>query len=171
PELISRADRHYYKLSLLLSGTGVPIQDNREAVLRPGDLAIYDTHRPYSLVFDEDFRTMVVMFPKNMIDIPATMLGQLTAVRLSGTDGIAAMVAPSLARRVDDLDPLGSTAGRRIAHRTTDLVTPTHARELDFGSPDADPRLELLRRIREYVDRNLHSPGLGPAEIAAAHYV
>ena len=171
PELISRADRHYYKLSLLLSGTGVLIQDNREAVLRPGDLAIYDTHRPYSLVFDEDFRTMVVMFPKNMIDIPATMLGQLTAVRLSGTDGIAAMVAPFLARMVDNLETLGSTAGPRIAHHTIDLITTMYARELDFGTPDADPHHELMRRIREYIDRNLHSPGLGPAEIAAAHYV
>lgn len=61
PELIARADRRYYKLSVMLSGTGLLVQDNREAVLRPGDLAIYDTHRPYSLVFDDDFRTLVLM--------------------------------------------------------------------------------------------------------------
>jgi len=171
PELINRADRHYYKLSLLLSGSGVLIQDDREAVLRPGDLAIYDTHRPYSLVFDEDFRTMVVMFPKNMIDIPAAMLSQLTAVPLSGTDGIAAMVAPFLARMVDNLEALDGTTGPRIAHNTIDLVTTMYARELDFDRSDADPHQALMRRIREYIDANLHSPGLGPAEIAAAHYV
>jgi len=171
PELISRADRHYYKLSLLLSGTGVLIQDNREAVLRPGDLAIYDTHRPYSLVFDEDFRTMVVMFPKNMIDIPAGMLGQLTAVRLSGTDGVAAMVAPFLARMVDNLETLSGATGPRIAHHTLDLVTTMYARELDFDTSEADPHRALMRRIRAYIERNLHSPELGPTDIAAAHYV
>lgn len=171
PELISRADRHYYKLSLLLAGTGVLIQDNRKALLRPGDLAIYDTHRPYSLVFDEDFRTMVVMFPKNMIDIPSTMLGQLTAVRLSGTDGLAAMVVPFLARMVDNLEALGGTTGPRIAHSTVDLVTTMYARELDFDHSDGDPHQALMRRVREYIDANLHSPSLGPAEIAAAHYV
>lgn len=171
PELIARADRHYYKLSLLLAGSGVLIQDNREATLRPGDLAIYDTHRPYSLIFDEDFRTMVVMFPKSMIDIPSTMLSQLTAVRLSGTDGIAAMVVPFLARLVENLETLDGTTGPRVAHNTIDLVTTMYARELDFDSSDLDPRQALMRRIREYIDANLHSPSLGPAEIAAAHYV
>lgn len=171
PELISRADRNYYKLSLLLSGTGVLVQDGREAVLRPGDLAIYDTHRPYSLVFDDDFRTMVVMFGKNMIDIPSSMLSRLTAVRLSGSDGIAAMVVPFLARLVDNLEALGGTTGPRVAHNTIDLVTTMYARELDVDFSDVDPHQALMRRIREYIDANLHSPGLGPAEIAAAHYV
>lgn len=171
PELIERADRHYYKLSLLLAGTGVLIQDNREAVLRPGDLAIYDTHRPYSLMFDEDFRTMVVMFPKSMIDIPSGMLGQLTAVRLSGTDGVASMVVPFLARLVDNLDQLGGSTGARIAHSTLDLVTTMYARELDLDRSETDPHQDLMRQIRAYIDSNLGSPDLGPAEIAAAHYI
>ena len=84
PELIARSDRSYFKLSLMLAGTGMLIQDDREAVLQAGDLAVYDTDRPYSLVFDDDFRTMVVMFPKHLISLPSDMIGQLTAVRISG---------------------------------------------------------------------------------------
>lgn len=72
PELIARSDRSYFKLSLMLAGTGLLIQDDREAVLQAGDLAVYDTDRPYSLVFDEGFRTMVVMFPKHLISLPPT---------------------------------------------------------------------------------------------------
>lgn len=98
PELIARGDRSYFKVSLMLAGTGLLIQDDREAVLQAGDLAVYDTDRPYSLVFDEDFRTMVVMFPKHLISLPADMVGQLTAVRISGHEGLGGMVVPYLTR-------------------------------------------------------------------------
>lgn len=171
PELIERADRHYYKLSLLLAGTGLLVQDNREALLQPGDLALYDTHRPYSLVFDEEFRTLVVMFPKNMIDIPSGMLNQLTAVRMSGSEGLAAMVVPFLARLVDNMESLGGATGPRVAHNTVDLLSTMYAQELDFDQSDVDPHQELMRRISDYIEANLHSPSLGPAEIAAAHYI
>ncbi|NKF33310.1 AraC family transcriptional regulator, partial [Pseudomonas sp. BGM005] len=90
--LIARGDRSYFKLSLMLAGTGMLIQDDREVVLQAGDLAVYDTDRPYSLVFDDDFRTMVVMFPKHLISLPSDMIGQLTAVRISGQGGLGGMV-------------------------------------------------------------------------------
>ena len=39
PELIARSDRRAYKVSLQLAGNGLLIQDNREALLQPGDIA------------------------------------------------------------------------------------------------------------------------------------
>ncbi|WP_445352015.1 AraC-like ligand-binding domain-containing protein [Haloactinomyces albus] len=171
PDLISRADRHYYKISVQLSGTGLLVQDNREALLRPGDLAIYDTHRPYSLVFGEDFRTLVIMFGKNLIDIPSEMISQLTAVRMPGTDGIGSMITPFLARLVDNLEELDGSTGTRIAHSTLDLVTTLYARELDLEHTATHPHHALMRKIRSYIDANLAAPDLGPARIAAAHYI
>src|SRR5699024_2938975 len=96
PELIARSDRRADKGSLQLAGNGLLIQDNREALLQPGDIAIYDTQRPYSLYFDDDFRALVLMFPQHLVDLPGDMVGQLTAVRLSGEAGIAGMVSPVL---------------------------------------------------------------------------
>ncbi|PJI53390.1 hypothetical protein CTI14_29150, partial [Methylobacterium radiotolerans] len=100
-ELIARGDRSYFKVSLMLAGTGLLIQDDREAVLQPGDLAVYDTDRPYSLVFDQDFRTMVVMFPKHLISLPADMIGQLDGrphLRAGGA-GRHGRAVPDAARR------------------------------------------------------------------------
>ena len=62
PALIAQAGERYFKLNLQLEGTGLLIQDNREALLRPGDLAIYDTNRPYTLAFEEQARMMVLLF-------------------------------------------------------------------------------------------------------------
>jgi AraC-like DNA-binding protein len=171
PELIARGDRSYFKVSLMLAGTGLLIQDDREAVLQAGDLAVYDTDRPYSLVFDQDFRTMVVMFPKHLISLPSDMIGQLTAVRISGTEGLGGMVVPYLTQLAGNLDQLAGTTGARLAHSALDLVTTVFTRELGLDAVSADPHRALVQRIRGYIDRNLASTDLGPATIASAHYI
>lgn len=171
PELIARSDRSYFKLSLMLAGTGMLIQDEREAVLQAGDLAVYDTDRPYSLVFDDDFRTMVVMFPKHLISLPSDMIGQLTAVRISGQGGLGGMVVPYLTQLAGNLDQLAGTTGARLAHSALDLVTTVFTRELGLDEVSADPHRALVQRIRSYIDRNLASTDLGPATIASAHFI
>lgn len=171
PELIARGDRQYFKLSLLISGTGLLIQDNREALLRPGDLAIYDTERPYSLVFDENFRTMVVMFPKTLIDLPPDTVNQLTAVRMPGTGGIGSVLAPFLTGLSNNVDQFGDATKVRLAHSTLDLVTTMMASELDLEHANTDPHQVLMQRICDYIDANLPSTDLSPARIAAAHFI
>ena len=171
PELIARADRHYFKLSLMLSGSGLLIQDNREAVLQPGDLAVYDTHRPYSLIFEDDFRTMVVMFPKHLIDLPADVVAQLTAVTMSGKSGVGGIIAPFLAQLVGNLEQLSGPTGARLAHSALDLVTTMFANELDMSKGPVDPHQALMQRIRTYIDANLASTDLDPSQIAAAHFI
>jgi AraC-like DNA-binding protein len=171
PELIARGDRSYFKVSLMLAGTGMLIQDDREAVLQAGDLAVYDTDRPYSLVFDQDFRTMVVMFPKHLISLPSDMIGQLTAVRISGQEGLGGMVVPYLTQLAGNLDQLAGTTGARLAHSALDLVTTVFTRELGLDGATADPHRALVQRIRSFIDRNLASTDLGPASIASAHFI
>lgn len=171
PALIARGDRHYFKLSLQLSGSGLLIQDNREAVLHPGDVAVYDTNRPYSLVFDDDFRTMVVMFPKNLIELPADVVGQLTAVRMPGSEGVGRMIVPFLSQLVGNLDQLGGATGARLVHSALDLVTTMFASELDLERSSASPHQALMQRVRGYIDANLASTELGPGQIAAAHFI
>ncbi len=171
PELIARGDRAHFKLSLLLAGTGLLIQDDREAVLRPGDLAVYDTERPYSLVFDDDFRSMVVMFPKHLLSLPPDLVGQLTAVRISGQEGLGGMVAPYLSQLATNLDQLAGATGARLTQSALDLVATVFTRELGLDEASADPHRALMQRIRTHIDRNLASADLSPSSIAAAHFI
>lgn len=170
PELIARDDRAFFKVSLMLSGHGLLIQDDREAVLAPGDLAIYDTSRPYTLAFGEEFRTMVVMFPRQMLSLPPDTAGQLTAVRISGTEGLGAVVTPYLSQLAENLDQLAGSTGAQLAHSAIDLVSTVLAQELGLDRAAADPHRALMQRIRGFIDRNLASD-LTPATIAAAHYI
>lgn len=171
PELIVRAPRDAYKVSLMLSGTGLLIQDGREAVLREGDFAIYDTNRPYTLSFDHEFRNLVLMFPHSAVTLPPELLGQLTAVRLPGDTGVGAVVVAYLARLGTQLEELNGTTGARLARCAVDLVSTVLVRELRLDDAPADPHRALLRRIHAYIDDHLDAVDLGPGSIAAAHYI
>lgn len=172
PSLISHTDRLYYKLNLQLSGTGLLVQDNREAVLRPGDLAIYDTHRPYTLGFESDFRTLVLMFPHAALDVPAGSIGSLTAVRMPGDEGLGRMISPFMTELADNLDILAGPSGHRLAHNIIDLLGTLFAAQLDRSPRTAErPHEELLGRIRRFIEANLGDPELSPASIAREHFI
>jgi len=171
--LIARGEKRYYKLSLQLAGSGLLVQDGREAALQPGDIAIYDTDRPYTLAFDSDFRCLVVMFPQSMVDLPREAVGRLTATRIAGDEGLTRMVGPFLTHLAKNLDRLSGHAGVRLLHNTLDLVTTVLHSELDArgGESHANHRATRVQEIRAYIDEHLSDPDLSPAGIAAVNFI
>src|SRR5699024_12568587 len=84
---------HCLKVSLQLDGHGLLIQDGREMPLAPRTLAIYDTSRPYTLSFDSDFSSYVMMFPQSRVNLPVAAVGQLTATPIGADHQLGAVVA------------------------------------------------------------------------------
>ncbi|ALV45287.1 AraC family transcriptional regulator [Arthrobacter alpinus] len=172
PSLIASSDRLYFKLNLQLAGTGILVQDNREAVLQPGDLAVYDTSRPYTLAFESNCRTLVLMFPHDALDLPAGSVGQLTATRMAADKGLGRMISPFMTQLADNLEVLSGTSGHRLAHNTVDLLSTLLAAELDHSERGPGrPHEELLGRIRRFIEANLADPDLSPASVASAHFI
>jgi AraC-binding-like domain len=52
---ISRTDNEYFQIAMVYRGVGRVAQDGREAVLGPGDYAVYETTRPFRWTFDADW--------------------------------------------------------------------------------------------------------------------
>ncbi|MFT4051990.1 MAG: helix-turn-helix domain-containing protein [Microbacterium sp.] len=171
PELIARTTHNSYKVSVMLAGTGLLIQDGREAVLGPGDFAVYDINRPYTLAFDDDFRTVVLMFAHDALDLPPAALSQLTAVRVAGDTGLGGAVSPYLGGLGAHLDELTGACGGRLARTALDLLTTVFTHELGLDGAATDPRRALRERIRGYIEEHLGSADLNPTTIAAAHYI
>jgi len=172
PALIARSDRQYFKLHLQIAGRGMLVQDNREATLGAGDLAVYDTERPYTLAAESDHRAMVFMFPHQSIDVPIESIRELTAVRFGGDDGIGRLLSSFLNRIADDLDLLSGPSGRRLARNTLELATTAFEAELGHRAErHPDPHDQLLASIRRFIEEHLADPELSPAEIAAAHFI
>jgi AraC-like DNA-binding protein len=162
PALIAQSNQRYFKLNLQLQGTGLLIQDNREALLRPGDLSIYDTSRPYTLAFEGDARLMVVMFPwdalsgpsgsrlaTNALDLVSTMLHSeldMSPDRMRPQ----ALLAASVREYIDAnlADPLLSPASIAAAHfiSTRHLHNVFHESGTTVASWIRTQRLEGARR-------------------------
>jgi len=171
-DLVAKADHHYFKLHLQLEGHGFLVQDRREAMLSAGDLAVYDTSRPYSLAEESDHSAVVLMFPHEAIHLPADWLKELTAVRFDGAGGLARLVSPFIERLVEDLGVLAGAGGRRLATTAVDLVTTMFETELDRTRTSRDdPHRQLMLAVHEFIEDHLGDPGLSPTVIADANFV
>ena len=172
PALIARGGTGHYKLSLQLAGHGLLLQDGREAVLSPGDVAIYDTQRPYTLNFDSSFESLVLMFPQHLLGLSSEDVSELTAVSMGKGNRLAEAIAPFIASIANQLPELKSPIGHRLAMNIVDLLSTLLADEI-YSRPDSgtDNHAKVLRRIQHHIEANLADPLLGPEPIAAAHHI
>jgi AraC-like DNA-binding protein len=173
--LVQEAPAGCYKIGVQLRGTSVLIQDGREAVLTPGDFALYDTDRPYTLALD-NHRMLVLVFPRDMLGLPQSRVASLTATRLpSEGAGMASLIGPFLVRvadLLDEVDSQGPGVGLRLAGNVVDLLGTVLAEQLDCGpaDPDTAHRATMLQ-ITAFIEEHLADPDLAPAQIAAAHNI
>ncbi|GAA1917728.1 helix-turn-helix domain-containing protein [Microbacterium aoyamense] len=170
PALIAHAAQRYFKFSLIERGSGMIVQDGRETALRPGDMALYDTDKPYSLVFDDDIRMSIVMFPRELLDIPTELLSRITAMRLDGANGVGAMIRPYLSTLTHQIGEVDGHIARRLFRTAFDMVGTLLESELGDATTTSSHD-GLMRRILDYIDEHLTQPDLNPSEIAAAHFV
>lgn len=168
PELIDRTPGRFYKLSLQLVGPAVLEQDGRSVELRPGDLAIYDTHRPYTLSFPEKNRAMVIMFPQELVDLPRDQISRVTATRFPSDEGLGRVINPFFVELGRNIEQIAGPHGTRLVHSALDLLVTMLSQEL---RRDGNSGLSLAREVREYILEHLGDPQLNPAAIAAAHYI
>lgn len=173
PRLIRADDPELYKFGLQTSGTSVIEQDDRQAHLRPGDLAIYDTSRPYRISFSDDFRMTVAMFPRSLVRLPEQKMASLTAVRLAGDTGLGALIAPLMTGLSSQLRSTRPVIATHLGDAVVDLVTAAFAqqmqRSIDPGSAAA--HRTVVEQVRRFIDERLHDPNLTSRMVADAHFV
>lgn len=168
--LIADSDAGYLKLSLALEGFCVLEQDGRTAEITPGDLAVYDTSRPYRLSFETDNRALVIMVPHRLIDLPPGEIARLTAIRFPHDTALGRVVNSFFQELGTAIHDLRDPAGIRLVHTALDLLVTLLSSE-NRVSDARDPQRALLRDIREYIEARLGDPDLTPTSIAKAHFI
>jgi AraC-like DNA-binding protein len=178
PHLVERTKENidlggtgYYKVSLLLEGTSVLVQDGRELVMHSGDLTVYDTSRPYSLLFTEQFRNIIMMFPKERLGLPVPFTEQLSAVSLSEDRSLAPIVSAFISQFPGQLADLTTPIRSKICQTSLALVSTLFSEVLDVQAHAKDPRQAMLQQIYAFIDAHLSNPDLSPGSIAQAHYI
>ncbi|WP_326837442.1 helix-turn-helix domain-containing protein [Amycolatopsis rhabdoformis] len=162
-----------YKFGLQVGGTCVLEQDGRQAFLKPGDLAIYDTSRPYRISLDHDFRMTVAIFSRDLVQLPQADLAEATAVRFAGSSGMFSLVAPLLAGLGREVGPATTFTANHLGDAVVDLTTAAFAeltqRAVDQESSAA--RRALLANATKFIDEHLPDPNLSTKLVADAHFV
>jgi AraC family transcriptional activator of tynA and feaB len=88
---IAHAVNRGYYANLQVRGTSEMAQGDRVTHLRPGDLAMVDTARPFAFDFPDDFRQLSFFLPASLIE--AQSAGAIrTATRVDTTSGLGAAI-------------------------------------------------------------------------------
>ncbi len=158
------------KLSLQFSGTTVLTQDARECQLHPGDLALYVAHRPYTLDYAQDQRSLIIQFPQELLHLVQNQISQVTAIPISDESGLGKVAVPLFKQLALNLHILqGPHALQLVRSALEMLVTVLFAAARQHGVLQEDN--PLFQQAVAFIDDHLHDPQLGPQMIADHFYV
>jgi AraC-like DNA-binding protein len=166
PGGIAARDPEQLQLHVLRRGRCVVAQDDREDVLEAGSLTTLDSSRPWALRAVAPFELVVFAVPKALLRPFGDALSRRTAIAIPGDAGLGSLAVPFALAYADRLED-GSLGDAREELGET-LLGLLRALALD-GTPAPSP--SLLPQVRAHIERNLGDPALGPASIAAAHFI
>jgi AraC-like DNA-binding protein len=173
--LVRRFDPELYTVSLTLRGSIGMDQAGRDAVMRPGDLMVYDSSLPFdSQVGPGLTETLLVHVPKQLVPLPAGGVERLLATRLSGRQGIGAVLAQTLTSVYAQALHCTAADTARLGTVVLDLLTALLAHHLDDGRdplPPASRRSAMLLVIETFIRQHLADLSLSPGSVAAAHHI
>ncbi|NWN88403.1 MAG: helix-turn-helix domain-containing protein [Micrococcaceae bacterium] len=168
--LSSVEDKNLCKLSLQFAGTTLLTQDNRECLLQPGDLALYVAHRPYTLHYEHDQRSLIIQFPQELLHLVQNQISQVTAVPISEDSGLGKVAVPLFKQLALNLHILqGPHALQLVRSALEMLVTVLFAAARNRNELHEDN--PLFEQAVAFIDDHLHDPELGPQMIADYFYV
>ena len=159
-------------LGLQVSGSSMVIQGGRQAVLGPGDLALYDTTLPYTLLNDDGIHQHYFRVPRADIGLPMDVVSRITAVRLGPHNPIADIAAGYFGRLAGSRSPLDAATGAALQQPSVELLRALITTQLGQDALAVDPMHgTLLLRILEFARAHLADRDLTAGRIAAAHHI
>ena len=159
-------------LGLQLAGESLVAQGGRQAVVRPGELVIYDSTRPFVLTFPDGNRQHFFRIPLDRLALPHDAIRRVSALTLSPGHPVTDVAAAYLRRLASRPDLFTVPGAEALSEPSIDLmraVITTHLGSAELGKDPLKATLPL--RILEYARAHLDDPHLGAAHVAAAHYI
>ncbi len=148
-------------------------QGDRQTVLRPGDVTIYETTRTYSITNPGLTELHYFQVPRSALALPPRALDQVLAARIGPDNNpLAAVVVPFLASlgRGDILDqPRAAELMVTPAIELIRALVAAHVHDEDLAREPLDQSLVL--RVQRHIADHLGSRDLSAETIASAHHV
>jgi AraC family transcriptional activator of tynA and feaB len=167
--LVKTRDRPYF-LHLQLKGRLKVVQDGRDAMLDRGDLVLTDSAMPYSLRYEEDCSTLVMILTAsdlaNRLPAPDDLLG----VKMCGRDGMAATASSLLAGIWEEAraGEIPETMGDTLASAVLDVFAASWMATSKAQVAESAVSISRRIQIRRHVEAHLRDPELSARSVAGA---
>ncbi|MFJ2101434.1 helix-turn-helix domain-containing protein [Streptomyces anulatus] len=171
PQRLAREDAEpFVFLGLQKMGTSLVQQNDRQALLRAGEFALYDTSVPYVLSFDAGVDHHFLRFPRKALALPEGSLREVTAVTFGSGNPLAALAFAYFSQ-------LAVTDGLRheryaqvVAEPSVELIRAAVASQLGDSHLSREPmEMTLNLRLMSYMREHLRDRDLSAARIASVH--
>lgn len=167
PKLARASENQYLKIVAPWQGSAAVEQHGRQAWVRPGGWAIYDTTGSYEIANPERVEHLIVMVPKEQFLERGLRLEPLMARHVGGAKGISRVALEAMRSTWQELPSMGSVAARGAGEMIVELVR-LSLLEL-AGRATETSQLEAFRdRIRDHISQHLRDPDLTIDRMAAA---
>ncbi|GAA3045355.1 helix-turn-helix domain-containing protein [Pseudonocardia yunnanensis] len=168
PRHIDRAPRDEYIVALHISGAARFAQDGRRTVLRPGDIAVLDSDRPYAFELGGPgpFEHVAIRVPRGRLTAGRPLPVGIAGARLAATSDAGRLLSPYF-RTLTAPDWKATVLTSRFLDSGLSLL----AAVLEESASGTAPRLSELCRLQREARRRLADPDLSPATVAAAGHM
>lgn len=157
----------YLKIIAPWRGHASVDQHGRQAWVRPGGWAIYDTTGSYEVANPERSEHLIVMLPKEHLIERGMRLDPLMGRHVGGNSGIARVALDTMRSTFAELPGLSPSTARSAGDLIVELVRLSLLELSGRGTPTT--QLEALKdRIRDFVGQHLRDPHLTIDRIAQA---
>ncbi|CAL9323087.1 helix-turn-helix domain-containing protein [Streptomyces griseoincarnatus] len=157
-------------LGVQMKGSSVVVQNGRECLLRPGELAVYQSIAPYTHLFDEGVDYRFIRFPRAALALPDRLLRDVTARPLGSDNPVARLAFPYFSQlAVSDELHQGEHADAVVEPSIELLRAVLTSQHGNSGLAKEPLEATLGLRITQYILSHLADADLTAARIAAAH--
>ncbi|HEY2256624.1 MAG TPA: AraC family ligand binding domain-containing protein, partial [Variovorax sp.] len=165
---IARSSDDYFLVSIQARGRGVVRQDGRDAVLAAGDFALYDSTRPYQLLFDDAFEQVVLKLPGERLRSELRDTEALTATTVSGREGAGHLLLGMIRTLREDIDTLQPSSALAVANGVQSILVAGLQTLPAARSPGVSHLTAYhLARVKRRIDEQLGDPSLSVGSLAA----
>lgn len=132
---IKPTDPPTYKLSLQIEGKSSLTHYDREALLEPGMLAIYNSHVPYVLHYPGTQRSLIMQFPAEYVLVPPSAMKRITALPITKDDRLGKVAIPLFEQLAINFEVLEGPHAGSLLRSAIDMLIAVFSEELSSDGP------------------------------------
>jgi AraC-like DNA-binding protein len=158
------------KICIQRAGRTILHQGDVTLRLEPGQLALYDTGRPYALRLEGAWSCTVMTLPREALAVPGRMLVAAMQHAFAAGSGPGAVLTHLLETATQP--GRGVLAAPHLGDAGANLLAGLISAEDGPGTAPADLTDEALRAsVLAHIATHLNRPDLDPASVARAHHI